>query len=111
MNPEATLPRAPSTTLAVATTMLKYIGAVGPVLVAKFSAPQHVNVLVMVRDGEVGRTDNDLPVSVPVAWLGSPLTHSAQYSYSGSKVLYLFVLQSCLKPPPSRCVVLRGPLP
>ena len=81
MNPEATLPRAPSTTLAVGTTTLKYIGAVCPVLLAALPAPQHVNVLVMVRASEVRSMDNDLPVSVPVAWLGRPLTHSAQYTY------------------------------
>jgi hypothetical protein len=34
----------------------------------------------MVRAGEVGRTDNNLPVSVSVAWLGRPLTHRAQYT-------------------------------
>jgi hypothetical protein len=59
---------------------LKDVGAVCPVLMAALSAPQHVNVLIMVRAGEVGRTDNDLPVSVPVAWLGRALTHGAQYT-------------------------------
>lgn len=59
---------------------LEDIGAVCPVLVATPPAPQHVNVLVMVRAGEVRSPDNYLPVSVSVAWLGRPLTHSAQYT-------------------------------
>jgi hypothetical protein len=58
---------------------LEDIGAVCPVLVATPPAPQHVNVLVMVCAGKVGSTDNYLPVSVSVAWLGRPLTHSGQY--------------------------------
>jgi hypothetical protein len=33
----------------------------------------------MVRAGEVGSPDHDLPVSVPVARLGRPLTHGGQY--------------------------------
>jgi hypothetical protein len=51
---------------------LEDIGAVCPVLMAALPAPQHVDVLVMIRASEVGRTDNDLPVSVPVALLGRP---------------------------------------
>jgi hypothetical protein len=59
---------------------LEDIGTVRPVLMAALPAPQHVDVLVMVRAGEVGSTDNDLPVSIPVAWLSRALTHSAQYT-------------------------------
>ena len=59
---------------------LEDIGTVCPVLVATPPAPQHVNVLVMVRAGKVRSPDNNLPVSVPVARLGRPLTHSAQYT-------------------------------
>jgi len=64
---------------------LEDIGAVCPVLVAAVSAPQHLNVLVMVRAGKVGSTDNDLSVSVPVARLGRPFTHSTQYTNHQSR--------------------------
>jgi hypothetical protein len=81
MNLEATEPRAPERRPGSWGTCAGRCQNRWPVFMATVSAPQHVNVLVMVRAGKVGSTDNDLPVSVPVAWLGRPLTHSAQYTY------------------------------
>jgi hypothetical protein len=78
---------------------LEDIGAVCPVLVATPPAPQNVDVLVMVRAGKVGSTDNDLPVSVPVAWLGRPLTHSAQYTDHQRRSSSFLGLQSHLNVP------------
>ena len=68
-----------STALAIRALALEDVGAIRPVLVAAPHAPQHADVLVMVRAGEVGSPDHDLPVSVPVARLGRPLTHGGQY--------------------------------
>jgi hypothetical protein len=67
--------------------------------VAAVSAPQHVDVLVMVRASEVGRTDNDLPVSVPVALLDRALTHSAQYTDHQSRSTSSLGLRSPLNVP------------
>jgi hypothetical protein len=78
---------------------LEDIGAVCPVLVATLPAPQHVNVLVMVRAGKVRRPDNYLPVSVPVARLGRPFTHSAQYTDHQSRSSRSLSLQSHLNVP------------
>jgi hypothetical protein len=81
---------------------LEDIGAVCPVLMATTPAPQHVNVLEMVRAGKVRRPDNDLPVSVSVAWLGRPLTHSAQYTDHQSRSSSSLGLQSH-RNVPSKC--------
>jgi hypothetical protein len=75
---------------------LEDIGAVCPILVATPPAPQHVDVLVMVRAGKVGSPDDDLPVSVPVAWLGRALTHTAQYSDHQSRSSSSLGMQSHL---------------
>jgi hypothetical protein len=88
-----------SAALAVGALALEDVGAVCPVLVATVPAPQHVDVLVMVRAGKVRSTDNDLPVSVPVAWLGRSFAYRGQYTYPRSEVLDISVLQSRLKPP------------
>ena len=80
MNLEATEPRAPSAPWQLGHLRWKMSEPLAPYSWPQFP-PQHVNVLVMIRAGKVGSTDNDLPVSVPVAWLGRPLTHSAQYTY------------------------------
>jgi hypothetical protein len=85
--------------MAVGALALEDVRTVGPVFMATVSAPQHVNVLVMDRAGKVGCTDNDLPVSVPVAWLGRPLPIARSIPTTGSEVLDLLVLQSRPKPP------------
>jgi hypothetical protein len=56
------------------------VGTVGSILVATDPAPQNVNVLVVVRARKMRRTNYDLPVSVPVAWFGRPLTHNGEYT-------------------------------
>jgi hypothetical protein len=80
MNLEVTLPRAQEHRPGSWALALKDVRTVGPVFMATVSAAQHVDVLVVVCASKVGSTDNDLPVSVPVARLGRPLTHSAQYT-------------------------------
>ena len=69
-----------SATLTIRALALEDVGTVCPVLLVAVPAPQHVDVLVMVSTGQVGSPYYDLPVSVPVARLGRPLTHSAQYT-------------------------------
>jgi hypothetical protein len=87
-----------SAALAVGALALKDVGAVCPVLLAAVSAPQHVNVLVMVCAGEVRTPDSDLSVPGPVACFGRPFTYRGQFTYTGSEVLNLLVPQSRLKP-------------
>jgi hypothetical protein len=76
---------------------LEDIGAVCPVLMAALPAPQHVDVLVMVRAGEVGSTDNDLPVSIPVAWLCRPLTHTRSIPINKAGAVVPWVRKATLK--------------
>ncbi len=70
-----------STALAVRALALKDVRTVGPVFVATVPAAQDVDVLVVVRAGKMRGTNHDLPVPVPVTWLGSSFAHIEQYTY------------------------------
>jgi hypothetical protein len=78
---------------------LEDIGAVCPVRLAALPAPQHVDVLVVVRAGMRREANHNLSVPVPVACFVDPLPIAGSLSTPGSEVLDLLVLQSRLKPP------------
>src|SRR5215208_34013 len=97
-----------STNLTGRALALEDVGAVGPVFMATVSAAQDVDVLVVVRAGKRRGANHNLSIPVPVACSARPFTHRGQFTYLGSEVLDLLVLQSRIKPPPTRRVVLRG---
>jgi hypothetical protein len=78
---------------------LEDVGAVGPLLVAADPAAQDVDVLIVVRAGKRRGANHNLSIPVPVACSARPFTHRGQFTYLGSEVLDLLVLQSRIKPP------------
>jgi hypothetical protein len=65
------------------------VGPVCPVLMPAVPAAQYVDVLEVICAGEIRTPNYDLPVAVPVAWLGRPFAHSVQYTRTGSRNLSL----------------------
>lgn len=56
------------------------VRTVGAILVAASLAAQDVDILVVVRAREAGRSDDDLPVPVPVARFRRPFAHKRQHN-------------------------------